>query len=34
VGWKPVPEAAQKAFPGVEQIMRTRIVRPSGRNPG
>lgn len=26
-GWRPVPEAAQKAFPGVEEIMRTRIVR-------
>ena len=26
-GWKPVPEAAQKAFPGVGEIMRTRIVR-------
>lgn len=25
--WKPVPEAARNAFPGVEQIMATRIVR-------
>ncbi len=27
VNWKPVPEAAQRAFPGVEQIMKTGIVR-------
>jgi hypothetical protein len=32
--WKPVPEAAQKAFPSIEQIMATRVVRRSGRNPG
>ena len=25
--WKPVPDAARKAFPSVETIMRTRIVR-------
>jgi hypothetical protein len=33
-GWKPVPEAAQRAFPDVERIMATRIVRRSERNPG
>jgi plastocyanin len=32
--WKPVPEAAQRAFPDVEQIMAARIVRRSERNPG
>ncbi len=26
-GWQPVPEAAQKAFPGIEQIMREKIIR-------
>jgi plastocyanin len=26
-GWKPVPDAARKAFPAVERIMRNRIVR-------
>jgi plastocyanin len=26
-GWKPVPEAAQRAFPGVEQIMKMGVVR-------
>jgi plastocyanin len=26
-GWKPVPEAAQRVFPRVEDIMRERIVR-------
>ncbi len=25
--WKPVPEAAQKAFPSIERIMREKIVR-------
>ena len=32
--WKPVPDAAQRAFPDVEQIMARRIVRRSQRNPG
>jgi plastocyanin len=26
-GWKPVPDAAQRAFPRVEDIVRTRVVR-------
>ena len=26
-GWRPVPEPAQRAFPRVEDIMRTRVVR-------
>jgi hypothetical protein len=29
-GWKPVPQAAQRAFPGVEQIMKMRVVRRPG----
>lgn len=26
-GWKPVPDAAQNAFPAVERIMQSRMVR-------
>ncbi|MGH2607573.1 MAG: hypothetical protein ACRDHF_00670 [Tepidiformaceae bacterium] len=32
--WKSVPEAAQKAFPSVEQIMKTRVVRRAVTTPG
>jgi hypothetical protein len=28
-GWKAVPDAARKAFPAVERIMQSRIVRRS-----
>jgi plastocyanin len=29
-GWKPVPPAARQAFPGVETIMRQKVVRRAG----
>ncbi|HOD35479.1 MAG TPA: plastocyanin/azurin family copper-binding protein [Syntrophales bacterium] len=25
--WQPVPEATQRAFPGIERIMRERVIR-------